>query len=79
MRCDSCEMLAVNGIATHEQGCSDAWLDELRECRECGTMFRPQAPNERDCSHSCLVVYTGAPCGCDECSLWADELGFVWA
>ncbi len=79
MKCDACEQVRINGILCHERGCPDAWLDELRECRECGTKFYPQAPNERECSHSCLVAYTGHPCGCDECSYWAlDDGGFEW-
>jgi hypothetical protein len=45
MRCDSCEMLSINGIACHEHGCPNSrktWIAErgqwilFLECRECG-------------------------------------------
>lgn len=47
-RCDQCEMLAINGIATHELGCPNrhsrfdaddgTWIRQY-ECRECGCMI----------------------------------------
>lgn len=45
MKCDQCEMVSINGIATHEHGCPNrnlTWSDDygrfvrLVECRECG-------------------------------------------
>lgn len=35
MSCDACQMVAINGIATHETGCPNT----PRECFECGTDF----------------------------------------
>jgi len=45
VNCDQCEMLSINGIPCHEQGCpnsnsrwdadSQSWIKQ-RECRECG-------------------------------------------
>lgn len=37
MHCDHCEMIAINGVACHEQGCPRT----PRQCRECGEMFEP--------------------------------------
>lgn len=46
MKCDQCEMLSINGVATHEHGCPNGknhrWDEDARDwvktytCRECG-------------------------------------------
>lgn len=44
MKCDSCQMVAINGVPCHETGCPNAgkvyrdgeWIKQ-HECRECGT------------------------------------------
>lgn len=47
--CDQCEVLSVNGTATHEQGCPNSWRDPVTgkgypvECFECGCMWAPDA------------------------------------
>ena len=35
MSCDQCQMVAINGVATHETGCPNT----PRECDECGSAF----------------------------------------
>lgn len=67
MRCDQCEVLVVSGVRCHEQGCPDAWKDETRECKECGTKFKPTTRWDRHCSPCCWAVYTGSECQCDGC------------
>ena len=45
IRCDSCEMVSINGIACHETGCPNArarydgenWIQQY-ECHKCGCM-----------------------------------------
>ncbi len=45
MRCDSCQMLSINGVPCHETGCPNSrktWIEDRSEwvlfveCRECG-------------------------------------------
>jgi hypothetical protein len=45
MRCDSCQMLSINGVPCHETGCPNSrktWIADRSEwvlfveCRECG-------------------------------------------
>lgn len=40
--CDSCEMLTVNGVPTHEHGCPKAWMNRKKKCFECGFDFVPE-------------------------------------
>lgn len=61
MKCNSCQMTTVNGIPCHEQGCPDAWMDEVRDCKWCGTEFRPHTPHQHCCSNSCECAYQGIP------------------
>ena len=72
MACKSCEVLYVNGVLTHERGCPDAWKDYTRECKWCGTKFKPEEKHQGCCSHSCDVAYNNLDCGCAECK--ADEV-----
>lgn len=70
MRCQSCELLRINGVVCHEIGCPDAWRDEVRECRECGTAFRPTLyRHQHFCCEGCLNAYYGIDCeeevGCE--------------
>jgi len=53
MRCESCEILIINGVRCHEIGCPSAWRDEVRECRWCGCEFRPEDPGQDYCSEEC--------------------------
>ena len=38
VHCDSCEMLAINGVACHEQGCPRA---RKVKCFDCGGSYNP--------------------------------------
>lgn len=68
MLCDSCDCVYINGVKCHEAGCPDAWKDKIRECRFCGSKFKPEEPKQAECSHSCHVAYNNIPCDCDECT-----------
>lgn len=57
-RCDSCEMLSINGLACHETGCPEAWV-EPRECRECGSTFTPEHRHQQECDESCYQASLG--------------------
>ena len=55
--CESCEPLVIQGLISHEQGCPDAWKDEVRECRWCGTDFVPEERGQRFCDEDCAFSY----------------------
>jgi hypothetical protein len=57
--CDSCEVLYINGIKTHEAGCPKAYKDELRECMWCPSHFVPESNNQKFCSPECAEAYYG--------------------
>ena len=57
MKCDTCEVLYINGTKTHEHGCPEAWKDYKRECKWCGTEFTPESRWEEFCSEDCKVSY----------------------
>ncbi len=56
-KCDSCEVVMVNGVRTHERGCPDAWKDYEEECKWCGREFKPKEKGQRCCSKSCEKSY----------------------
>ncbi len=56
-RCDSCEVVMVNGVRTHEKGCPNAWKDYKKECKWCGSEFKPKEKNQNCCSKSCEKSY----------------------
>jgi len=37
--CDNCNIVRVNGILCHEQGCPDSWRDYKLDCFQCGCDF----------------------------------------
>ena len=55
--CDSCQMLSINGIPTHETGCPDAWQDYQRECKWCGSIFQPEEKHQTCCCDDCAEAY----------------------
>ena len=55
--CDSCSPSAVNGTLCHEQGCPDAWVDETRECKWCGSAFTPDDKHQTFCSEDCHFCF----------------------
>jgi len=57
-RCPSCEILYINGVKTHEAGCPDAWQDETRECKWCGSRFVPESREDRFCCEDCMISYS---------------------
>ncbi len=70
--CPSCQILRINGVWCHETGCPDAYLDEVRECRECGGDFVPDSREDRFCGDECRAAYYGHPL-CDEVVLDDDD------
>ena len=61
MECQSCEVLYITGafgsIKCHEHGCVDAWIDEKRECKWCGSEFTPKERGQVVCDDSCAEAY----------------------
>lgn len=57
--CDSCELLAINGVVCHETGCPNAWRNEIRECSWCGQEFKPERPEQTCCDDTCAESYNG--------------------
>lgn len=51
--CDGCNVIKVNGILVHEQGCPDQWRDQKIDCFECGFEFRPEEKFQTICA-GCL-------------------------
>ena len=57
--CDQCEALMINGMYCHETGCPDAWKDYNRECKWCGSEFKPDDKDQEFCEESCAASYNG--------------------
>lgn len=57
--CDSCEVIAINGVNTHELGCPEAWRDYSRDCKECGQPFLPESSHQVCCDDDCNQAYHG--------------------
>ena len=58
--CDSCEVLNINGVNTHETGCPKSWKDTEISCHECGYEFLPEEQFDhicRDCIQSHDLAY----------------------
>jgi hypothetical protein len=53
MKCDQCDMVAIQGIPCHETGCPNAWKDQKRTCVECGIQFPPTRYYQTVCN-DCL-------------------------
>ena len=71
--CQQCEVLYINGIKCHEIGCPLAYLDETRECKECGTKFKPEDRRQVFCSDHCGAIYNFGECNCDMCQELSEE------
>lgn len=52
-QCTACEAAVINGVYCHEQGCPEAWRDEVRECGWCGAEFKPESRDQLFCEDSC--------------------------
>ena len=57
--CNGCSPSMINGMFCHESGCPDAWRDEVRECRWCGSDFKPESAGDQFCFISCCQAYYG--------------------
>lgn len=64
IHCDSCEAVAINNVACHEQGCPDSWrepfgdhLPYMRSCHECGDDFRPDNKHQKLCNDCISSIY----------------------
>lgn len=59
MKCNSCQLMRIQGVLCHETGCPDAWEDELRKCKWCDREFSPESKNQLCCDKSCMAGYLG--------------------
>lgn len=65
--CDSCNVISIQGLACHETGCPNSWIDPVSgepykvACFECGCKFVPTERNQRVCD------------GCDNPPPYEDE------
>lgn len=61
--CDQCQVLSIQGVACHETGCPNSWIDPVtgkafqQECYACGSMFLPGTKGQRYCSTDCQESY----------------------
>lgn len=65
--CNYCQLIRINGVVTHETGCTEAWKDYKLECSECGNEFKPEEKDQKYCSPCCENQYHGQSCYCDDC------------
>ena len=42
IKCDSCQLVRIQGKACHEIGCPDSWKNQTRECHCCEFDFIPE-------------------------------------
>ena len=59
LTCDSCQILAINGVACHEQGCPNGHKNKTADCKECGRTFRLKHNGQTLCSNKCHREYYG--------------------
>lgn len=57
--CSACQIAVINGLVCHEHGCPEAWKDETRQCRWCGSEFYPASKGQGFCQNSCWGAYNG--------------------
>lgn len=64
--CDSCQVITINGVATHETGCINSSINPATgkkwktECKWCGREFTPGPTNTHGCcSKGCANSYYG--------------------
>ena len=56
-KCNQCEIMYINGMRCHEHRCSEAYKDEIRACKWCGSGFTPGYEDDQYCSEDCLECY----------------------
>ena len=61
MGCPNCEMVKINGILCHETGCPTSYIGLKRECKWCGSKFKPEDRWQRFCDHGCYCSYHDIP------------------
>lgn len=61
MRCQSCNVMHIQGVRVHERGCPDAHRDEIRDCEWCGSQFSPADGSAKFCSTSCHNSFNNLP------------------
>ena len=65
MGCDQCQVISIQGLATHELGCPNAWQNPATgeawtaECDECGSAYVPHHRGQSFCSSQCSDLYNG--------------------
>ena len=59
--CDSCSPSTINGVFCHEEGCPDAWKGKEKECKWCGSKFKPEKKGQKYCDNSCYMSDMGIP------------------
>jgi hypothetical protein len=55
IRCNSCELVQINGVTAHELGCRDRHVDLLtgmfrHTCRECGCEVQSEYRDRWECN-----------------------------
>lgn len=60
-KCDSCQLMMIQGVVCHETGCRNAWKTETRKCDWCGSYFTPTDRLDFFCSKSCNCSYNDIP------------------
>lgn len=61
--CDGCWSVSINGIACHEHGCPNNWIDlntgepYRTECNFCGSLFVPAVRYQSYCDQICKELY----------------------
>lgn len=69
MKCKSCDSMTIQGVFVHEKGCPESYKNTVLTCKWCGSEFTPESnENQEVCSHSCMVLYNGFDCDCEECN-----------
>jgi hypothetical protein len=61
MKCQSCQLVRINGVLCHEAGCPDAWRSYKRYCAWCGSEFMPEDRGQQYCSDDCYCIDNGLP------------------
>jgi phage terminase large subunit GpA-like protein len=64
--CNSCQVISINGVATHETGCINSNINPAtgkrytQECKWCGQEFIPEIGNTHGCcDNECAEAYYG--------------------
>jgi len=65
--CDQCQLVSIQGVVCHEQGCPKDWVDPETgegysvECGWCGERFAPYRKDETCCSDDCYSHFNYFP------------------